>query len=53
MSFFENILKKDQKEWKNTEEFGRFLRAKTYCLESPIEVKPFFKSPKKHYYLLN
>lgn len=34
---------KDQQEWNDIGQFGRFLRAKTYALESSIKVKPFFK----------
>lgn len=36
----------EQKEFTDTEKFGRFLRAKTYALGSHIEVKKFFRPPR-------
>lgn len=33
----------DQSGWDSIDQFGRFLRAKTYSLDSSIEVKSFFK----------
>lgn len=34
----------DQKNWDDLTQFGRFLRAKTYSLDSSIQVKSFFKN---------
>lgn len=33
----------DQKDWESINQFGRFLRAKTYSLDSSIQVKSYFK----------
>ena len=34
---------KEQEEFENEHEFGRYLRIRTYLLAQPIDVKPFFR----------
>jgi len=41
------ISVKDQKGFTDINQYGRFLRAKTYMLGTPIEVKKFYKFKKK------
>ena len=38
---------KDQKEFSETSRYGRFMRAKTYALGTPLEVKKFFRRSQK------
>ncbi|RUT80139.1 lysophospholipid acyltransferase family protein [Ancylomarina longa] len=41
------ISVKDQKEFTDINQYGRFLRAKTYMLGTPIEVKKFYQFKRK------
>lgn len=41
------ISPRDQRDFKDVDRFGRFLRAKTYAMGSTMEVKKFFHAPKR------